>query len=132
MNPTAHPDPKHATLHAFESLEFRIGTIKAVKDHPKADDYILLIDLGPVEQDLQVIAHLKSAYSIEQLVGKQVCVIVNTPEQEVLGFENQGLLLTTTQNGETVLLQPDREVHAGTKVYGLMDKTVAHKSEIGR
>jgi len=129
MQGSAHPDPKHVSIEAFEKLELRVGTIKAVKEHPQAHDYVLLVDLGPVEQDLQLIANIKDAYTIDELIGKQVCVIVNTQEQEILGIESQGLLLTTTMDGKTVLLQPDREVHPGVKVYGIVDGKRAHHAQ---
>jgi methionyl-tRNA synthetase len=132
MNDHAHPDPKHASIADFEKLELRVGTIKAVKLHPKNDDYILLIDLGIAEQDLQIVAAIKDTYTEDKLIGKQVCVVVNTKEEEILGTESQGLLLTTTKEGQTVLLQPDRAVHPGVKVYGVMDGKKTHHSEIGK
>lgn len=132
MQDSAHPDPKHASIEAFEKLEMRIGTIKAVKEHPQVNEYVLLIDLGSVEQDVQLVANLKESYAIEELIGKQICIVVNTREQEILGIESQGLLLTTTKDGKTILLTPDHEVHPGVKVYGLVNEKYSHHSHIGK
>ncbi|MBD3318534.1 hypothetical protein GF342_01355 [Candidatus Woesearchaeota archaeon] len=132
MKEGAHPDPKHISLADFEKIELRVGQVKAVKKHPKNNDYVLLIDLGMAEQDLQVVADISDAYSMDELIGKQVCVVVNTREEEIQGFESQGLLLVTTREGKTVLLSPEHVVHPGVKIYGVMNGTRTHHSEIGK
>lgn len=125
-------DPKHISISDFEKIELRVGTIKAVKKHPKLDDYIVLVNLGKAERDLQIVANLRDRYTLRQLIGKQVCVVVNIKEKMVGGFESQGLLLMTTREGKSVLLKPDRAVHPGVKVYGMYDSKKTHHSEIGR
>jgi len=110
----------------FEKLNIRIGKIKAVEPHPKIKDYILLIDLGPVERDMQIVANLNESYRMDELIGKQVLFIENLKPTVIEGVESQGLLLITHKEGKPVLLQPEKEVLTGVKVYGIKDKELAH------
>lgn len=110
----------------FEKLNIRVGKIKAVEPHPKLQDYILLIDLGPVERDMQIVADLKESYKMDELIGKQILFIENIELQTIEGIESQGLLLITHKEGKPVLLQPDKEVLTGVKVYGIKDTELTH------
>jgi len=110
----------------FEKLNLRIGKIKAVEPHPKLNDYILLIDLGPAERDMQIVADLKESYSMDELIGKQVLFLENFKPTVVGGIESQGLLLITHKESKPILLQPEKEVLTGVKVYGIRDTELAH------
>lgn len=116
---------KYITEKDVTKLNMRIGKIKAVKRHDKIDEYILLIDLGTVEQDMQIVADLKP-YSIPDLIGKQVVFIENVKPTMVRGIESQGMLLIAHRNGKPVLLGPDKQVSTGVKVYGVQDGEVCH------
>ncbi len=129
---TAACDPKKLTHADFERLELRVGTIKGAKPHENGQDYILLIDLGPVEQDLQVVADLNGGYEIEELVGKQVVLMLNICPEVVGGVESQALLLITTVEGKPVLISPEKKINPGVKVYGIMDSTCGHFEETGQ
>ena len=114
----------------FEKLNLRVGKIKAAQLHPKVADYILLIDLGPVERDMQIVADLKESYQMEDLVGKQVLYIENFKPIVVEGVESQGLLLITHKEGKPVLIQPEKEVETGVKVFGLHDNELCHHEKV--
>lgn len=116
----------YITYKDFEKLNIRIGKIKAVEPHPKLQDYILLIDLGPVESDMQIVADLKESYPMDELLGKQVIFIENFKPKVIGGIESQGLLLITHKEGKPVLLQPEKEVLTGVKVYGMSDTELAY------
>lgn len=110
-------DEKH-----FEKLNIRVGKIKAVENHPKIDEYILLIDLGRAEKDdMQIVADLKESYEMDELVGKQVVFVENFKPEEIEGVESQGLLLVTQKNKKPVLISPEKEVLTGVRVFGMND-----------
>lgn len=110
----------------FEKINIRVGKIKAVEPHPKLQDYILLIDLGPAERDMQIVAALKESYQMDELIGKQILFIENFKPYAIEGVESQGLLLITHKKGKPVLLQPEKEVLTGVKVYGIKDTELTH------
>jgi len=110
----------------FEKLNIRIGTIKAVKQHPSLPDYILLIDLGQAEQDMQIVADLKESYSMDELVGKQIIFVENMKSMVVGDVESQGLLLITYHNDKPVLISPEKEILPGVRVFGIRDSEYTH------
>ena len=62
----------------WKKLDLRIGKIGGVKDHPSADKlYILLVDLGKGEHDVQIVAGLKENYNKDDLIGKKIVVLRN-------------------------------------------------------
>ena len=117
-------------LKDFEKLDLRIGTIKAVKDHPETNDYLLLIDLGQVEQDMQIVADLKESYKKEKLIGKQIIYLDNIMPLTIGGIESQGLLLVTHKGGKPVLLSPEKKVLPGVRVAGIRDSESYHHEKV--
>ncbi len=115
-----------AGIKDFEKLDLRVGKIKAVKDHPKTRDYILLIDLGQAEQDMQIVADLDQAYKKEELIGRQVIYLDNIDPITIGGIESQGLLLITHQQGRPVLISPQKEVLTGVRIAGVRDSESYH------
>jgi methionyl-tRNA synthetase len=125
-------DPLKERLKDFDDFEIRVATIKGAEMHPKKEEYVLLLDLGPVERDIQVVADLKKSYKIEELIGQQCVVILNVCSEEVDDVESTGLLLVTMLDEKPRLLQPDKKVLAGVKVYGMMDSMRTHLHEPGK
>ncbi|RLE46996.1 methionine--tRNA ligase [Candidatus Woesearchaeota archaeon] len=124
-------DPKKVTKKDFEKLELRIGKITGAELHENKIDYILLIDLGPAERDIQIVADLKESYKIEDLIGKQCVVLLNICCEEVGGIESEAMLLTATKDNKPVLLQPENEVPTGERVVGIMDSEAYHFDDVG-
>ncbi len=124
-------DPKKIRLKDFEKLELRVGEIKGAELHENKKDYVLLIDLGPAERDIQVVASLKESYTIQGLLNKQCIVILNICSELVDGIESQAMLLIATKNEKPVLISPEVRVPTGERIYGIMDNEVFHFSQIG-
>lgn len=113
----------------FEKLNLRIGKIKAVQKHPKTDDYLLLVDLGPAHHDQQVIADLNESYTMDELVGKEVVLVQNIEPEIIEGIESYGFLLIAHKDGKPVLIQPEKEVLVGVRVSGISDTESYHHKE---
>ncbi|MBD3303682.1 hypothetical protein GF343_00925 [Candidatus Woesearchaeota archaeon] len=125
-------DPLKKRLKDFDDFEIRVATIKGAEQHPKKDEYILLLDLGPAERDMQAVADLKKSYTIEELIGQQCVAILNICSETVDGVESTALLLVTMLDNKPRLLQPDKKILAGVKVYGMMDSMRTHLHEPGK
>ena len=101
----------------WKKLDLRIGKISGVKDHPSADKlYILLVDLGEGEHDVQIVAGLKEGYSKNELIGKRIVVLRNLKPAVIRGIESQGMLLAAVFNEKVVLIKPDKDIEVGAKV----------------
>ncbi len=102
----------------WEKLDLKIGTIKAVKQHPNADKlYVLLIEMGEGEQDRELVAGLKEHYSEDELIGKKVIVLANLEPKIVRGITSEGMVLAADDGTNPIaLLTVDRDVNDGAKV----------------
>ena len=101
----------------WKKIDLRIGKIKSVKEHPNANKlYVLMVDLGKGEHDIQLVAGLRTHYEENDLVGKQIVVIRNLEPSLIRGIESQGMLLAAVFEGDVVLLQPEKDIETGAKI----------------
>ncbi|MCE9583553.1 MAG: methionine--tRNA ligase subunit beta [Planctomycetes bacterium] len=104
--PAAPAAPAKATIEDFKKLEFRIGKVLSVKDHPKADRlYVLEVDLGTEKR--QIVAGVKAFYKPEELTGQNVVIIANLQPAMLRGVESQGMMLAVTTADSVAVLTPD-------------------------
>lgn len=104
-----------ATIDDFKKLEFKVAEIKEVNDHPNADRlYVISVDLG--DRTKQVVAGIKSAYSKEELVGKQVVLVDNLEPAVLRGVESQGMLLAASDEVGMAIISPEKKMKLGSIV----------------
>lgn len=98
----------------FRKVDLRVASIIEAEAIDVSDKLIRLkIDLG--DEERQIIAGLRLHYRPEELVGRQIVVVVNLEPRQMMGYESQGMLLAAG-NGEPVLLQPEKEVNPGARI----------------
>ncbi len=61
-------------------------------------------------------AGIKDRYKAEELVGREVVVVVNLDAKNVAGIESQGMVLAGEGGGTLALLMPDKELPPGTRI----------------
>ena len=107
-------------LLAFQTLDLRVGRILEAAPNPKArkPSYVLRVDLGPELGVKTSSAQLTVLYRPEELVGRQVVAAVNLGTRNIAGVTSEVLVLGLPDpNGAVVLLQPEREVPLGGRVF---------------
>ena len=108
-----------STLHHFEQLNIRIGTIIEAKVFEKANkpSYQLIIDFGPEICTKKSSAQITMLYQPKDLIGMQVTALVNLPPRQIANFISECLVLGAVgDNGEVILLQPQQAVANGLKI----------------
>ncbi len=104
-----------ATIDDFRKLEFKVAEIKDVVEHPNADKLLVLtLDLG--DRTKQVVAGIRSVYSKETLIGKQVVVVDNLDTAVLRGIESQGMVLAASDENGIVIISPDKKLKNGSIV----------------
>ncbi len=99
--------------------EIHVAEILEAKDHPNADNLVILkIDLGPLGKR-QIVAGIKDAYSADQLKGKHIAVVVNLEPAVLRGEKSNGMLLATEQGILVIPIQS--KVEPGTIISGNVD-----------
>jgi methionyl-tRNA synthetase len=99
----------------FAKMELIVAQIKEAKEHPDADRlFVLKIDTGSGEK--QLVAGIRTSYTVEELVGKKIVVINNLEPAVLRGQESQGMLLAASGENGPVLLSPEKDVPVGSKI----------------
>ncbi|NUN49884.1 MAG: methionine--tRNA ligase subunit beta [Candidatus Brocadiae bacterium] len=104
--PAAAAGPAKVTIEDFKKLEFRVGKVLSVANHPNADRlYVLEVDLGTEKR--QIVAGVKAFYTPEQLTGQHVIIVANLAPAQLRGVESQGMMLAATTADSVAVLTPD-------------------------
>ncbi len=103
------------SLEQFKEMDIRIGKVLKVEDVQGADKlYVITVDIG--EETRKMIAGIKLWYTKEDLVGKNVVVLVNLEPKVIRGVESKGMLLATLYDNNLSIVTTDRNVPPGSKV----------------
>lgn len=103
----------------FEKIEMRVGVIMEVDAFLKAKKpaYKLKVDFGQLGIKKSS-AQITVNYTKEELIGKQVIAVVNFPPKQIADFISEVLVLgVNDEKGNVVLLQPQKNVKMGERVY---------------
>ena len=101
----------------FERVDLRVARVLEVHDHPNADKLLLLkVDLGTEQR--QLVAGLKGHYAPDELVGKDIIVVVNLAPRKMRGQLSQGMLLAAVSDDQAQVrvLTPAGDVPPGSRV----------------
>lgn len=105
---------------AFQTLDLRVGRVLSAELNPKArkPSYVLRVDFGPELGTRTSSAQVTVHYRPEDLVGRLVVGAVNLGSRNIAGVVSEVLVLGLPDPaGAVVLLQPEREVPLGGRVY---------------
>jgi methionyl-tRNA synthetase len=103
------------TIDDFKRLQIRIATVTAAEPVPKSTKLLkLTLDVGG--ETRTIVAGIAEDYAPDQLVGKQIPVLVNLQPALIRGIVSEGMMLAADVDGRAVLLHPDCEVPSGSTV----------------
>ena len=116
MNMEVTPQKETITFEDFTKLDIRIGTIKEAEKMAKAKKLLILkVDTGIDTRT--IVSGIAEHFTPEEIIGKQVSVLVNLAPRKLRGVESEGMILMT-ENGEgkLVFVNPDDKVLPGAGV----------------
>ena len=104
------------TFADFSKLDMRIGTIIEAEKMPKTKKLLVLkVDTGIDVRT--IVSGIAESFKPEEVVGKQVTVLVNLESRKLRGVESQGMILMTEdEDGKLVFVKPQEVVENGLKI----------------
>ncbi|MDD3032529.1 MAG: methionine--tRNA ligase subunit beta [Candidatus Pacebacteria bacterium] len=96
----------------FKKIDLRVVKIIAVE---KIEDSqkLLKIKVSVGEEERTVVSGVAEYYSSEDLIGKEVIMILNLAPKIIFGVESHGMLLFSKKEDKPIVLKPEEEVLPG-------------------
>ena len=106
-NPNAQPMKEQINFDDFAKIDLRTATILEAEKVEKADKLLKFkVDTGVDVRT--VVSGVAESFSPEELIGKQVMILLNLAPRKIRGIESQGMfLLTTKPDGKLSFVTPD-------------------------
>ncbi|MDE6712889.1 MAG: methionine--tRNA ligase [Lachnospiraceae bacterium] len=100
----------------FDKMQFVVGEIIKCEEVPKSKK-LLCSQVKVGSQVKQIVSGIKQYYSVEEMVGKKVMVLLNLKPAKLAGVLSEGMLLCAEdQNGNLALMTPEKEMPAGAEI----------------
>ena len=106
-NRKVDPQKETITFEDFSKLDLRVGTIIEAEKMPKANKLLILkIDTGIDVRT--IVSGIAESFTPEDVIGKQVTVLVNLAPRTLRGVVSEGMILMTeSEDGKLVFVNPD-------------------------
>jgi len=112
----AEPAKPEITFDDFSKMDIRIGKILKAERVEKSKKLLQFqVDTGIDVRT--ILSGIAEHFSPEEMLGKQVTLLVNLAPRKIMGVESQGMILTVAdKDGKLRLLQPSETVAPGSKI----------------
>ena len=99
----------------FTKIELRVVKVIAAETIPKAKK-LLKLKVDCAGEIHQVIAGISQYYKPEDLVGRQIVLLMNLKPRKFMGLESQGMILAANSKEGIAVVVPEKEVPEGSEV----------------
>ena len=112
----AEPQKEECTYDDFQKMDIRVSTILEAEKVAKTKKLLkLTVDTGIDKRT--IVSGIAEHFTPEELIGKQVLLLVNLQPRELKGILSKGMILMAEDaTGKLRLLQPSEAVAAGSMV----------------
>ena len=110
------------TIDEFKQADLRVGKIISAERVEGSEKLLKFqvdcgMDSDGAAQMRQILSGIAKTYAPEDVIGREVVIIANLEPRMMMGMESQGMILAAHgENGEPVLLVPDKEVNPGSQI----------------
>jgi methionyl-tRNA synthetase len=112
--PEMAPVKAEISYEDFEKIDLRVAKVLAAEAVPKSSKLLKLkIDIG---EERTIVAGMAKDYKPEEIVGKNIVVIINLKPTKLMGVESHGMLLAADTNAGLTLVGFDRDPKTGTRI----------------
>jgi methionyl-tRNA synthetase len=109
-------DVGEISISDFSKIQLKVGHVLSAEKVEKADKLLKLsVDTGDGVRT--IVSGIAKYYSSQELVGKEVVVVANLAPAKFRGIESRGMLLCAENEGDVVLISPEKSMPAGSGVH---------------
>jgi methionyl-tRNA synthetase len=110
------PQKDHVTYEDFSHMDIRVGTIIEAEKVAKTKKLMkLLIDTGIDKRT--VVSGIAEFFTPEEVIGKQVSILVNLEPRNLKGIESQGMILMAEgADGKLTFVSPEHKIGDGALI----------------
>lgn len=115
-NQKAEPAKEAIEFDDFQKMDIRVGTILEAEKVAKTKKLLkLTVDTGIDKRT--VVSGIAEYYKAEEIIGKQVSILVNLKPRKLRGIESQGMILMAEdKDGKLSFVSPLDKVSAGSMI----------------
>ncbi|MGB5359601.1 MAG: methionine--tRNA ligase, partial [Eudoraea sp.] len=108
-NRAVMPQKETINFEDFTKMDLRVGTILEAEKMPKTKKLMVLkVDTGIDTRT--IVSGIAESFSPEEIIGRQVTVLVNLAPRALRGVESEGMILMTeNKEGKLIFLNPSEE-----------------------
>lgn len=110
------PAKENISFEDFQKMDIRVGKVVAAEKVAKTKKLLkLTIDTGIDTRT--VVSGIAEYYTPEEIVGRQVSILVNLEPKILKGIESQGMILMVANaDGALSFISPDKEIKPGSEI----------------
>ncbi|MDZ4182294.1 MAG: methionine--tRNA ligase subunit beta, partial [Candidatus Cloacimonadaceae bacterium] len=99
----------------FDKMDIRVAQVLEARNVPKTDKLLhLKVDIGSEQREL--VAGIAEHYKPEDLLGKQVIMLVNLEPRKIRGIVSHGMILAVHSDGKLHITSPSGDCSPGSIV----------------
>lgn len=112
-NMTLEPQKELITFEDFSKLDIRTGKITEAEKMPKTKKLMVLkVDIGLERRT--IVSGIAEHYNADDVIGKQVSVVINLKPIKLRGTLSEGMILMTeNEDGKLIFVNPDSKTPNG-------------------
>ncbi len=100
----------------FTKMDIRTGNILEA-DKVEGADKLLKLEVQLGEESRTIVSGIAEHYSPDEIIGKQVSVLVNLAPRKIRGVMSQGMILMAEDDdGKLAFVSPEKEMPAGSTI----------------
>lgn len=104
------------TIDDLAKIDLRIGTIVQAQ-RVEGSEKLLQLQVNLGEESRQILAGIGKRYNPDELLERQVLVVVNLAPRMMMGLESQGMILASDDEEGPVLITPYSPVRPGATLH---------------
>ncbi len=110
------PSKAEIVFDDFMKMDLRVATILHAEKMPKSDK-LLKIRLNTGLDERVVLSGIGKDFTAEEIIGKQVCVLINLAPRKMMGEISQGMILMAKDaDGSLAFVTPSKMVENGSDI----------------